>query len=81
MACRSFIKPLEVTLVTASSATNPAMPRTPNSAISVTGMIQTLRLPFVKPRSNKGFKAAGISGSVQAAMATEKNAMIQALFG
>ena len=78
---RSFIKPFEVTLVTANSATKPAIPRTPNRAMSVTGIIHTLRLPLANPRSSRGFSAAGIIGSVQAAMVTAKNAMINALLG
>ena len=44
-------------------------------------MIQRSNLPLVKPRSSKGLSAAGISGSVQAAMVTAKNAMTQALLG
>jgi hypothetical protein len=44
-------------------------------------MIHTCKLPFVNPLSSRGFKAAGIIGSVQAAIATAKKAMIHALLG
>ena len=63
-AWRNFTKPWFITYAEAHCATNPAMPRTPNSSSRDAGIIHKSTPSFWNPRSSNGFSNPGINGSV-----------------